>query len=103
MPRDSTPPPAALSALPADALTQMREAMIAYLEQPGDSAASLRSALRAISAEAQARQLRAEHLIIALKQVWHSVPDVQRAATREEQDRLLDRLITVCIEEYYSR
>jgi len=26
---------------------------------------------------------------------------VQHAATQQERDRLLDRLITVCIEEYY--
>ena len=100
--RDSTPPPESTASLPAEALDAMRRAMVAYTERPGESA-GLRTALRAVAVEAQRRHIRAEQLIIALKQVWHAVPEVQQASTQQEQDRLLDRLITACIEEYYSR
>lgn len=98
--RDSNRPPDPAAGLPEEALAAMRRAMSEYLVRPGD-ATELRTALRVISTEARARQLRAEQLIVALKQAWHSVPDVQHAATQQERDRLLDRLITVCIEEYY--
>ena len=60
-----------------------------------------RRALRVFGAELRRRELHAEHLVIALKQVWASLPEAQRlshglrAAQRE-------RLVTLGIEEFYG-
>ena len=62
----------------------------------------LRHALRLLAQEAQARRLRAEELIIALKALWRALPEVQQATDRTEQNLLLGRLVTMCIEEYYG-
>ena len=99
MMRDSMPPDPAIP-LSHDALDAMRHAVRVSLEQPAE-ASGLRAALRAVAVEAQARQIRAEQLIVVLKQVWHTVPEVRSAPTRDIQDGLLDRLITACIQEYY--
>ena len=62
----------------------------------------LRRALNLLAREAQARRLRAEELIIALKALWRALPEVQQAANRTEQNLLLGRLVSICIQEYYG-
>ena len=62
----------------------------------------LRQALGLLAQEAQARRLRAEELIISLKALWRALPEVQQATNRSEQNELLGRLVSMCIEEYYG-
>jgi hypothetical protein len=62
----------------------------------------LRHALSVLAHEAQVRHLRAEELIIALKSLWRALPEVQQATNRTEQNLLLGRLVSLCIEEYYG-
>jgi hypothetical protein len=63
----------------------------------------LRHALGLLAQEAQSRRLRAEELIIALKGLWRSLPEVQQTTNRTEQNVLLGRLVSMCIEEYYGQ
>ena len=62
----------------------------------------LRRALSLLAHEAQVRHLRAEELIIALKSLWRALPEVQQSSNRTEQNMLLGRLVSMCIEEYYG-
>ena len=84
-----------------ETLTALRIALQQRLSgATGD--AEIRQALRAMSAEARAESLRVEQVIVALKRVWESLPEVRRASDRQEQNRLLERVVTLCIQEYYA-
>jgi len=63
---------------------------------------TLRQAIRLLCAEAHGRGLQVEQLLIALKQAWRSIPEAQRIPAGGPREKLLDRLVTMCIEEFYS-
>lgn len=87
-------------ALSDEAITNIRLALRAYANDPehGDR---LRAALRAASAEAREKAILPEQLLTMLKDMWHDMPDV-RAASGPDHARLLQRVVTICIKEYYS-
>ena len=60
-------------------------------------------ALTALAREAQERKLYAEHMLIALKQVWSEMPEVQALPDDAERKRVLGRLVKLCIDTYYRR
>jgi hypothetical protein len=65
------------------------------------AAAPLEAALRRIASEARERKMPAEQLLIALKDLWYALPIVERART-DEQQQLLQRIVTMCIRAYYA-
>jgi len=62
----------------------------------------LQPALQCIATEAREKQMRAEQLLVVLKDIWYSVPQIAQAPQGEQQNRLLQRVVTLCIREYYS-
>lgn len=60
-------------------------------------------ALRRMSGEAHERQLHGEHLLVAFKRIWSEMPEVRAFRGAGERQRLLDRLVTLCIDAYYRR
>ena len=94
---DSTPGRPGLSAQSVDAL---RSALEEYLAS-GREIASLQPTLRRIAVEAHEKKIHAEQLLVLLKDVWYALPQMGRAGT-EPQNILLQRVITLCIREYYS-
>lgn len=60
-----------------------------------------RACARAICGDARTRGARIEELIISLKRAWATLPDVERVP-RQDRARLLSRLVTLCVEEYYG-
>ena len=48
----------------------------------------------------QAENLRLSN-VIALKDVWYGLPSVRAMQQTDEQVRLLQRVVTMCIKEYY--
>jgi predicted NACHT family NTPase len=92
-----TPP----SRLDDETVAALRAALRQYLTdtsgQHGLSATLLR-----VSAEARARAIMPEQLLVVLKDVWGSLPEVRAMTDAAEQVRLLQRAVTMCIEEYYS-
>ena len=58
----------------------------------------LRKALRVSCAKARLQRVRAEHVIIDLKQVWMTLPSMLLTHTEER----LNRIVTACIDEYYA-
>jgi hypothetical protein len=95
--RESGPPD---TPFPQRAATALRSALQGHLRQavPDDT---LRRALHSLCADARKRNLRPEQLILIFKQVWSSLPEVQDRNAARRQD-LLDRIVTICIEEYYA-
>ena len=59
--------------------------------------------LRRLAGEAHERQLHGEHLLVAFKRVWSEMPEVRALRETGERQRLLDRLVTLCIDTYYRR
>ena len=88
-------------ALSAESRQALEAAMLAYAGT-GAVPSSLEPALAQIAAEARAKQLRAEHLLLALKDVWYSLPSLGRAGTPDEQSAILQRIVTHCVRAYYS-
>lgn len=95
---DSTPDRPRLSTAATDAL---ESALQKFLADGGD-VASLQVALRDIAVEAREKKMRAEELLIVLKDVWFALPQIRRMTEGESQNRLLQRVVTLCIREYYS-
>lgn len=62
----------------------------------------LRLALRAMAEEAREKSVLPEALLLVLKQVWHSLPIVSSKRDHDDQVMLLQRVVTMCIKEYYA-
>jgi hypothetical protein len=95
---DSTPNPAILAAETVEAL---RAALVQYVDAPSRGDA-LRLALQQMAAEAHAKSMLPEQLLIVLKDIWYSLPGVRSMSEPAEQVRLLQRVVTMCIREYYT-
>jgi hypothetical protein len=98
MAQDSTPNLPELSPASVEGL---KFALAKFLSSASD-VTSLQTALREIAVEARAREIRAEQLLVLLKDVWFSLPQIARAPEGEDQNRLLQRVVTLCIREYYA-
>ena len=64
--------------------------------------AQLRSDLRTVCMEAKRNNLRVEHLIIAFKDAWRSLPEARLLPQGTQGPELLNRIITLCIAEFYA-
>jgi hypothetical protein len=95
---DSTPDEPELSQATIDAL---QAALQKYLVDT-DQVTALQPALRRIASEAREKKMRAVMLLILLKDVWFALPQIRRMPEGEGQNRLLQRVVTLCIREYYS-
>ena len=94
----SHPPP---SRLDEATVTAVREALRLYLSDPSDPAA-LQDALRRMSTDARDKRMHAEHLLVQLKETWNTLPEVRAMTDAAEQVRVLQRVVTMCIKEYYA-
>jgi hypothetical protein len=97
MAHDSGPGP---NSLTEETIEAVRAALVQYVNTParGDE---LGAALRQMAAEARDRSMLPEQLLIVLKDIWHSLPNVRSMSDSADQVRLLQRVVTMCIREYY--
>lgn len=58
----------------------------------------LRKSLRVACAKARLQRVRAEHLVVDLKQLWATIPSVPSSRS----DERMNEIVSVCIDEYYS-
>ena len=100
MAKDPTPPRRELSAASSDGLKHaLRDFLGGGREEP---TAAVQTALSRVACEARENRIHAEQLLVMLKDVWFSLPEVGSSRDHEIQDRLLQRVVTLCIREYYS-
>ena len=84
------------------AFVALRSALQSRIATPPRDEAGFRRALRLMSEDAHRRGVRAEQVIVALKTAWRSLPEVHTLPAGA-RDTVLDRVITMLIEEYYAR
>lgn len=96
---DSSLPPS--GRLDDASLDAVRRALRAYLQDSGDASA-LQAALVLVSTEARARSILPEQLLVTLKELWNTLPEVRAMTDAAEQVRLLQRVVTMCIRAYYT-
>ena len=53
--------------------------------------------------DARSKGMQAEQLLLALKDIWYSLPELSTQPGNDGQTRLLQQLIARCIQEYYAR
>ena len=92
-----TPP----SRLDDDTIAAVRNALRQYLAN-SSTPDPLQPALLAMASEAREKSILPEHLLIVLKDVWNALPEVRSMSDNAEQVRVLQRVVTMCIKEYYS-
>jgi hypothetical protein len=61
----------------------------------------IREALALICDEAHRSDAKPEHLLVAIKELCHSMPEYEKICGAWERDAFLNTLVTVGIEEYY--
>ena len=89
------------SRLDDDTVDSVRGALRGYLADSSNPS-NLQATLLLLATEARTRSILPEHLLIVLKDVWSTLPEVRSMADSREQVRLLQRVVTMCIKEYYS-
>lgn len=83
-----------------DSISTIRLALQQYAADP-DQSKELRHALRLVSAEARQKAIFPEQLLTTLKDIWYELPNT-RVVPGSDHVRLLQRVVTICIKEYYS-
>ena len=99
MAHDSGPPPA--PGLAEETVAGARIALSGYLENPELHGQDLRDALDVMAAEAREKKMLPEQLLVVLKDIWYSLPAVRAVDDSGAQIRMLQRVVTMCIKEYY--
>ena len=84
-------------------LAMLRRAIDERWRIPATPDTELRRALAVVAAEAHARGLRPEELIITLKAMLAELAGRQLNATAADELRMREWVVTACIEAYYHR
>ena len=92
-----TPP----SRLDDETIVSVRDALRGYLANAND-AAPLRAALLLMATDARSKSMLPEQLLVVLKDVWGSLAEVRSMSDADQQIRMQQRVVTMCIKEYYS-
>ena len=82
-------------------ISELRVVLAQSLEN-GDLGEQLKSLLSRAATEARHKGIQAEQLLISLKDIWYSLPQLATNPADERQMRLLQQLIARCIQEYYG-
>jgi hypothetical protein len=96
---DSSQPPS--SRLDEELLNAVRLALSGH-EHGGEHASALQASLLLVATEARARDILPEQQLVRLKEMWSTLPEVRAMRDTNEQARLLERVVTMCIREYYN-
>src|SRR5438045_4753092 len=86
------------NALAQETVDSVRRALLRYVQSPAsEPGTELRTALHTLAREAKSKTIATERLLITLKDIWQSLPDVQNARDHTEQMRVMHRVVTLCI------
>jgi hypothetical protein len=96
---DRTPSPTAM--LDPRTVAELR-AILGRSVVERNHADGLRDLLCRATEEAREKGIRAEQLLIILKDIWYSLPEVVNAPSADVETALLQELVSRCIHEYYA-
>jgi hypothetical protein len=88
--------------LAQETVDAVREALDRYARRPAEPSPDLRAALHELAREARLLCIPPEQLLILLKRVWQTVPEVVNAPNPAEQTRVLQAVVSICIREYFA-
>ena len=97
-----TIPASTIAALSELLVRMMRDESSENADATVNAGAEVRGALRALCDDARAHRVRVEQLLIAIKQGWASLHNDHPRARSAGPDAMLNQMITLCIDEYYS-
>jgi hypothetical protein len=89
------------AALDPGVVAELRTALSRSM-QTGNHSEDLKDILVRAAADARQKGIQAEQLLVALKEIWYSLPNVVPHPGSDVQTRLLQQLIARCIQEYYA-
>jgi len=92
------PNPPSLDATTVDAL----RALLSRSSADGKHEQTLQDLLCTTAREARDKGIRAEQLLIIMKDIWYSLPGVAARTASDVDNALLQDLISRCIREYYA-
>jgi uncharacterized protein (DUF2267 family) len=94
--------------MPPNALAQktvdsVRRALERHVHEPeSEPAPELRAALHDLAREARQKAIAPEQLLVVLKGIWRSLPDVENARDHVQRTRVLQRVVSMSIREYFA-
>ena len=95
--------PMSPNAIAQQAVDSVRAALERHAETlAGEPGPELRTALHALAHDARAKAVPPEDLLVTLKSIWRSLPSVEQARDDSEQTHALQRLVIICIREYFA-
>jgi len=86
--------------LEADTVEALRSVMQLAMRR-GDHGQELQEVLSRAANEAREKDIQPEQLLVIMKDLWYSLPDL-RSKDTDRQIELLQELISHCITQYYS-
>lgn len=98
---NSGSPTGTQSAAIPDLLRQSLRRVLADGRAERSEQGKLRIALRDVCERARRDGVRAEHLLMVLKESWRDLPE-RAEVPRHDADDVLARLVSACIDEYYE-
>ena len=91
-----------MGSLSESTLKELRTALIDQLKKPEAPTSELVSLLRRIGREAREKNVRPEQLIIAFKELWNSLAESLRPQNSDQNEKVRQQLVTLCIQAYYT-
>ena len=88
--------------LRASLQTVFRDARLQYADGPPLERPALRAALRQVCMDARRAGLRAEELLVMIKDVWSGLPAGISRLPSVHGDERLNYVISTCVDEYYA-
>jgi hypothetical protein len=84
------------------AVDAVRGALERSLRDVGEPTEDVRCALNGLVREARERGVPPEQLLVVLKRLWYGLPEIRVAEPASDQARILQRVVTMCIKEYFA-
>ena len=83
-------------------MKELQAALTEQLKRPNGPTPELTRLLKRVGAEARAKNVRPEQLIVIFKQLWNSLAESLRPQNPDQQERVRQTLVTLCIQAYYA-
>jgi hypothetical protein len=83
-------------------MKELQAALTEQLKRPNGPTPELTKLLKRVGAEARAKNVKPEQLLVIFKQLWNSLAESLRPQNPEQQERVRQTLVTLCIQAYYA-